>query len=107
MARRPLTVPVTGPFWVGQWGNWPNQAGTCAWFVASDEDSQAGCPYTYIMPGIGWGPGGWTPANQVWPWTNALGIGYFGHRSLDSSGAPEPGRRERARNWGKVKALYR
>jgi hypothetical protein len=105
----PMIVPVSGSFWVGEWGNWPGHPGTCTWFMAVDQDgNEPGCPFTYIAPGLGW-PSGWQHADVVWGQgsTKALGIGYWGHSTAPTSGMAEPEVRGRLASWGEVKSLYR
>jgi len=99
----PLVVVVDGPFWVGHWGAFQNI--TPPWFMAADiEGSAEGCAYTKIAPGIGY-PSGWQHCEVVWGPTNALGIGYHGHRAGTSSSGGDF--RSQVGSWGKIKALYR
>jgi hypothetical protein len=100
-----ISTPVDGPFWVGEWGDWPNGGNSARWFIAADEEgSDFGCPFTNIAPGIGY-PSGWQHCSVVWRNAQALGIGHHGHRQSAEVPA-QPGRGEIA-SWGMVKSLYR
>jgi hypothetical protein len=101
----PITAPVDGPFWVGEWGEWPDGGNSTRWFIAADEEGPgSGCPFTNIAPGCGY-PTGWHNCNVIWQNARALGIGYHGHTLL--SDVPAQAARGEIASWGKVKSLYR
>jgi hypothetical protein len=100
-----MTTPVDGPFWVGEWGEWPNGGNSSRWFIAADEAGESfGCPFTNIAPGCGY-PTGWHNCNVVWADAQALGIGYHGHAPV--AGTQASAARGQIASWGKVKSLYR
>jgi hypothetical protein len=105
-----LTLPVTGRFWIGEWGSWSN-IHDWEWYIAADGDAAVeGTPMTKIHPCTGL-PSGWQDVDAMfnYQWnTESLGIGYYGHRA-PTSGTPQepaPVSGETA-SWGKVKELYR
>jgi hypothetical protein len=101
----PLTLPITGRFWIGEWGNWDNVP-EYGWFVAADDDGPgAGCPMTKVYPCLGL-PSGWQPVEITFPETHAMGIGYYGH-AAPTVATPEPKAAGRIASWGRVKSLYR
>jgi hypothetical protein len=68
-----VLVPVSGEYFVGFWGNWPNQPP--GWYVAGDSDGPGGTSRTKFAPGIGY-PTGWGDPNHVPHWNvSSLGIG--------------------------------
>jgi hypothetical protein len=89
-----MNIPVTGPFTVGYWPNWPWSGGQ--WFCAADENGPGGHPWTCIAPGIGY-PSGWQDPAIVWPGARSMGCGiYF-----------EQGTPVENETWGSIKTLYR
>lgn len=86
---------VSGSWWVGVWGDWPNDAAD--YFVAADNNGPGGCPRTCIAPGLGF-PTGWIDASTIWP-MQALGLGAEWNPCVPVPSTP--------RTWGRVKALYR
>jgi hypothetical protein len=86
---------VTGSWWVGYWGNWPDQ--TNGWFIGADLDGFGGCPYTNIAPGIGY-PTGWQNVSVVWGPTQAIGAGA---ETTDCGPSPVE-----SSTWGAIKTLY-
>jgi hypothetical protein len=88
-------LPVSGAFWVGYWTDASHRA--CPYFIAADGDGFGGCPYTNIVPGIGY-PSGWHDLSIVWGPTQAIGIGVW----RANEGTPV-----RQGSWGRVKERYR
>lgn len=105
MSRHLISLPeaqtVTGPFWVGIWGDWPAAAN--AWYVAADEDgiTNSGTPMTNVAPGQPY-PVGWNPTDTIWEQTNALGIGFRG--DYLTSSVPVDG--VQRTTFGRVKSLF-
>ncbi len=87
---------VSGDFFVGYWGEWPNAI--AGWFIGADLDGFGGMPRTNITPGIGY-PTGWNDVSVVWGPTQALGIGAY----VFSAGAVPVS----TQTWGRIKNLYR
>ncbi len=86
--------PVSGDFFVGYWGEWPNASG--GWLVGADLDGPGGKPRTNVVPGIGY-PAGWTDPSIIWVPTRALGIGaYVLGKAVPVS----------IQTWGRIKSLY-
>ncbi len=64
----------TGDWWVGYWGNWPDQVN--GFFIGADTDGPTrGGTMTNIAPGVGGYPSGWNDVSIPWGETQALGIG--------------------------------
>ncbi len=98
-----LTLDVDDEFTVGCWGRWEGQS--CWWYFAADEDGEAGHPWTYIAPDIGY-PSGWQHPAVVFGGTRSMGMGvYFTNEptsvpdSQEDQGAP-------GTTWGSIKALF-
>lgn len=86
---------VSGPFWVGFWGDWPN-AGS-PYFIGADLDGPGGCPKTCIAPGQGF-PSGWQHVSVAFGPTRAIGIG--AELAMCQVTATRP------TTWGRIKTLY-
>jgi hypothetical protein len=89
-----MSFVTQGEFTVGLWAD--TGAGSCTWFIASDEDGPGGHPWTFALPGAGY-PTGWQHPGEVWPGCRSLGIGlYWGPFSPTESPS-----------WGAIKRLFR
>jgi len=91
-------VNVSGDFFVGYWGNWPN--GFCQFYCAADLNGFGGLPRTNIAPGIGY-PTGWNDPSIIWGPTMAMGIGAFVNPPSACGGTPT-----KNETWGAIKHLY-
>lgn len=97
-SRHRLELPqccVSGRWWVGYWGDWPN--GGCDYFVGADLDGPGGCPKNCIAPGIGF-PSGWQNVSLAWGPTQSIGIGAD---VLPCEPTPI-----RESSWGRIKSLF-
>lgn len=87
---------VSDRWWVGQRGDWPEQA--AEYFIGADIDGPGGCPRTNIAPGLGF-PTGWQNVSVVFGETAAMGLG--------AEIVPCAPVAARTRTWGAIKELYR
>ncbi len=90
-----LILCVDSPYWIGFWGNWPNQSAEL--LLAVDLTGEPGQAMTKVAPGQSF-PEGWQPVNDVFGPTHALGISI---KLADCSPVPA-----RPMSWGRVKSLY-
>jgi hypothetical protein len=90
-----LNIPVTGPFTVGYWGDWPG--GYASFFCGADLNGPTGHPWTCIAPGIEY-PSGWQDPSIVWGPTRSMGCGVYFESNPTAV---------ESTTWGAIKALFR
>lgn len=86
---------VTGNWWVGFWGVWPDAYE--GWYVGHDRFGGNGCPFTNAAPESGFDPG-WQRVDGIFGATKSIGIA--AQLRECNPVATE------ASSWGRVKARY-